>query len=236
MSETAASPPLDRDRRDESSPLAFSRTIDWAIGAVLGVFGALIALSGGALYAASSHTVVADVVQNGEFESDVLTEAEAIDLLVALGQWSGVGLIVTGLLLVALGVAVVVLHGRVREAGEPTPAWVLGVAGATVGAVLGFVPFSPVLGGATAGYLDSDRTASGLGTGTLAGVFGGLPALVVTVFVGVGLFVGVPGELAPAAAALLGFTAVLTLLYFVALSAVGGYLGGWARKRGTTDA
>jgi hypothetical protein len=232
MSENAA-PSLDGGQPGEPSPLAFSRTIDWAIGAVLGVFGALIALCGGALYAASSHAVVTDVIRNGEFESDVLTEAEAIDLLVALGQWSGVGLVVTGLLLVALGVGVVVLHGRVREADEPTPAWVLGVAGAIVGGVLSFVPLSPVLGGATAGYLDSDQTASGLGTGTLAGVFGSLPVLVVTVFSGIGLFVGVPGELAPAAAALLAFTAVLTLLYFVALSAIGGYLGAWARKRGT---
>lgn len=230
MPENTEKPP-DHGRSDGASLIAFSRTIDWAIGAVLGVFGALVALSGGALYASSSYTVVTEVIQNGEFESDVLTEAEAIDILGALGQWSGIGLVVTGLLLVALGVAVVVLHGRARESDEATPAWILGVVGAIVSVVLSFIPFSPVLGGAAASYLDTDQTASGLGTGTLAGVIGGLPLLVITVFAGFGLFMGIPGDVAPAAAALLAFTAILTLLYFVALSAIGGYLGTWARKR-----
>jgi len=230
MTDPAEAAP-DREQRDETSRIAFGRTVDWAVGAVLGVFGALVALSGGALYASSSHAVVADVLRNAEFESEVLTEAEAVDVLSALGQWTGLGLAVTGVLLVALGVAVVVAHGRARTAAGTTPAWILGVVGAIVSVGLGFVPFSPVLGGATAGYLDSDPAASGLGPGALAGVVGGLPALLVTVFAGFGLFRGVPGDLAPAAAALLVFTAILTLLYFVALSAIGGYLGGWARKR-----
>lgn len=213
------------------SNIAFSRTVDWAIGAVIGVFGALLALSGAAVYASSSYTVITEVIQSGEFQSDVLTEAEAIDILVALGQWSGIGLAVTGGLIVALGVAIVVLHGRARENAEATPAWILGVAGAIVSVVLSFIPFSPVLGGVAASYLDADQTASGLGTGTLAGVIGALPLLVITVFAGFGLFMGVPGELAPTAAAFLIFAAILTLLYFVALSAVGGYLGAWARNR-----
>ena len=230
MSGTVDAPPNHSQSRDESN-IAFSRTVDWAIGAVLGIFGVLLALSGAALYASSTYTVVTEVIQNGEFQSDVLTEAEAIDILVALGQWSAIGLAVTGGLLVALGIAIVVLHGRARENTEATPAWILGAAGAIVSVVLSFIPLSPVLGGATASYLDADQTASGLGTGTLAGVIGGLPPLVITVFAGFGLFMGIPGGLAPTAAALLIATAILTLLYFVALSAVGGYLGAWARNR-----
>lgn len=230
MPEATDTPPSP-DRSDEASTIAFSRTIDWAIGAVLGVVGTLLTLTGAALYSTATYTVVSEMMQNAEFESDVLTEAQAIDTLVALGRWSGIGLVVTGVLLGVLGAVVVVLHGRARENNAATPAWVLGVVGAIVSVALSVIPLSPVLGGATAGYLDSDPTASGLGTGTLAGVIGSLPFLIVTVFSGIGLFVGVPSEFALAAVLLFAFTILLNLLYFVALSTIGGYLGSWARKR-----
>jgi len=230
MPETTDTPPS-HVRSDEASTIAFSPTIDWAIGAVLGVVGILLTLTGAALYSTSSYAVLRGVMQNAEFESDVLTEAQAIDILVALGQWSGIGLVVTGIILGALGAAVVVLHGRARQNNETTPAWILGVAGAIVSVVLSVIPLSPVLGGATASYLDSDQTASGLGTGTLAGVIGSLPFLLVTIFSGIGLFVGVPSEFAPAAIVLFALTVLFSLLYFVALSAIGGYLGSWTRKR-----
>ncbi|SEW29291.1 DUF5518 domain-containing protein [Halobacterium jilantaiense] len=222
--------PPDDEPGDGVSRLAFSRTIDWGIGAVLWVFGTLVALSGGVLYASSSSAVVTAVIRNGEFESEVLTEAEAIDILVGLGQWGGIGLLVTGVLLVAFGVTVVVVHGRVRESDEATPAWVLGVAGAMVSGLLSFIPFSPVIGGGVAGYLDSDQSASGLGPGMLAGVIGSLPLLTITVFAGFGLFVRIPADLAPAAAALLALTVIPAFLYFIVLSAVGGYLGARAQN------
>jgi heme/copper-type cytochrome/quinol oxidase subunit 4 len=99
--------------------------------------------------------------------------------------------------------------------------------GAVVSVVLSFIPFSPVLGGAVAGYL---HKREGARVGAIAGVLAAIPlALLVFLFFGVfGFFaispgggVGVPG----------GFILVLLVgmlvaaLYTVALSALGGFLG-----------
>lgn len=229
MSASIENPP-DDGLGDGVSRVAFSRTTDWAIGAILWVFGLLVALTGGVLYASSSSAVVTPVIRNGEFESNVLTEAEAIDILVGVGQWSGIGLVATAVVLIAFGVTVVVMHGRARENDDATPAWVLGIAGAMVSGFLSFIPFSPVFGGGVAGYLDSDQSANGLGPGLLAGVIGSLPSLIITVFAGFGLFTSVPAALAPTAAVLLAITAMLLFVYFIVLSAFGGYLGALVKQ------
>ncbi len=99
--------------------------------------------------------------------------------------------------------------------------------GAVVSVVLSFIPFSPVLGGTVAGYL---HERDGVRVGAISGVLAAIPlALLVFLFFGVfGVFaispgggVGVPG----------GFILVLlvgmlvAVLYTVALSALGGFLG-----------
>jgi len=216
---------------DVTTRIAFGRTLDWAIGAILSIVGILVALGGTAFYYAVTPRVVAESIQNSEFNSEALTESEAIDALVALGQWSGVGLVVAGGLLVVVGIAVVLTHGRARHADRPTPSWILGVVGALVGSILSFIPFAPFFGGVTAGYLDPNRAASGLGTGTLAGIFTTLPWLIVTVFAGVGLFVGLPGEMATAVITVVGVTEFLIMPYFIGLSALGGHAGGWLHTR-----
>ncbi|MFC7132426.1 MULTISPECIES: DUF5518 domain-containing protein [Salinibaculum] len=224
-------PPSDQVTTDADSLVAFDRLLDWGIGGLLGIVGLLATLAGVALYYGTDRPDIATLIHNSEFQSEVLTEAEAIDAVVALGQWTGIGLGVAGVLTVGIGIAVVVAHGRARQDGRGTPRWILGVVGAIVGVVLGFVPFSPVIGGAAAGYLDPDRTASGVGTGTLAGLFATLPVLVVAVFAGAGLFVGLPGDVAGIVAVVLAVGVLISLAYLVVLSVLGGYFGGWLRKR-----
>jgi hypothetical protein len=209
---------------------AFSRPIDWAIGAILSIAGALIALGGIALYYGVTRPDVTDYVHSSEFQSEVLTDREAIDALVAFGQWSGIGLLAAGGLLVLIGIAVVVAHRRARHDNRSTPNWILGVGGALIGSLLSFIPLSPILGGVAAGYLDPNPETSGLGTGTLAGVFGSLPLFVVVTFASIGLIVSVPSETAPAVVTVVCVALLLIVLYFVGLSAVGGYLGGWLRN------
>jgi hypothetical protein len=218
-------------RPDPEAAVAFDRLIDWAIGALLGVVGLLVALGGVALYYGTDRSDVATLIRDAEFQSDILTEAEAIDALTAFGQWCGIGLVVAGAMIVLFGVAVVVAHGRARTDGRGTPRWILGVVGAIVSIVLGFVPFSPVVGGAAAGYLDPNQDASGIGTGIFAGLFVLLPVLVVAFFSGVGLFVGLPGEVAAVVAASFIIAILVALAYSVGLSALGGYLGSWLRDR-----
>lgn len=219
-----ANPPLKRSNPSDP-PAVFDRLFDWAVAAFLGITGLLSALVGGSLYSFIDRADVAGTVAASEFRSEVLTETEAVDLLLAVSQWVGLGLVVLGALAGAVGVAVVVANGRARRAGRPTPRWILGLVGAMVGALLAFVPLSPALGGAIAGYLDHDPAVSGLGVGTVAGLFAALPVVVLTLSVGAGLVDGLPPGLVPAAMAILAVATLGSLAYLVGLSAVGGYLG-----------
>lgn len=90
--------------------------------------------------------------------------------------------------------------------------------GAVVSFVLSFVPFSPVLGGAVAAYLEG---RDGVRVGAISGLVAALPVaafvfLLASLFLfgdGLGLFV------------LIGVVVLVAVVYTVALSALGGYLG-----------
>lgn len=218
-------------RNGSERTIVFDRMLDWAIGAVLAVVGLLgVALGLGLNYAAN-RPAVADLIHHSEFQSEMLTEAEAIDALVALGQWTGFGLVAAGALTILAGIAVVVAHGRARRAGRSTPRWIVALVGGILGVVLGFVPFSPALGGALAGYLDPNQHASGLGIGTIAGLVGIIPVVVVAGFAGVGLFLGLPSEAVVVVLSVFGIILVFTFVTVVGLSAIGGYIGRWLRER-----
>ena len=97
-----------------------------------------------------------------------------------------------------------------------------GLLGGVVGALLSFVPLSPLLGGAIAGYLEGGRPEDGLTAGAIAGLVVLVPfvfllgfLLFVLGFAGVPRLFGVVGLLVLAASA----------LYAVGLSVLGGYLG-----------
>ncbi|MDS0283128.1 DUF5518 domain-containing protein [Haloarcula onubensis] len=106
--------------------------------------------------------------------------------------------------------------------------------GAVASIVLSFVPLSPVLGGAIAGYLQGGTRSDGLRVGALSGVLGLLAgAVFFGLFV---LFVGAAylGSGAPRAFGAFGLlfflvAAVVSALYTVGLSAVGGWLGNYAK-------
>lgn len=108
------------------------------------------------------------------------------------------------------------------------------VIGAVASIVLSFVPLSPLLGGAVAGYLQGGTRADGLRVGAISGV---LSLLAGAVFFGLFvLFVGVfyIGSGAPGAVGAFGFlfflvAAVASALYTVGLSAVGGWLGNYGK-------
>ena len=101
--------------------------------------------------------------------------------------------------------------------------------GAVVAVVLAFVPFSPLLGGATAGYLQSGDRSDALRVGALAGLLASIPLVVlVMVLATVISFLPAFGATGSAIAiagvfALLAFG--LVLLYSIGLGALGGVLG-----------
>ncbi|MWV41835.1 DUF5518 domain-containing protein [Natrialba sp. INN-245] len=106
------------------------------------------------------------------------------------------------------------------------------VIGAIVGIVLSFIPFSTVLGGAVAGFLEGPDTREGAIVGALAGAITFLPvaAFALLAFVLVGFGFGVSGAPAGGFAfvlflILVGTTALL--LYTVGVALLGGYLGAY---------
>lgn len=101
--------------------------------------------------------------------------------------------------------------------------------GGIISILVAFVPFSPLVGGFVAGYLqDADRAAA-LRVGAYAGLVALIPlALFGSLFVllaGIGMLGGVPrASIVFLFVVFVG--GLFALLYTVGLSAVGGYLGG----------
>jgi len=108
--------------------------------------------------------------------------------------------------------------------------------GAVVGTIAGAVlPFGPLLGGATAGYLEGGTRSDGLRVGLYAGLIALIPLVLggfATVSV-LGLFaIGVGPDAFALGAVGFAFLMVLfvgSLVYVVGLSAVGGWLGNYIK-------
>ena len=112
-----------------------------------------------------------------------------------------------------------------------------GFLGGVVAVLLAFLPFSPVLGGAVAGYLQGPDRRAALKAGALAGFVAFLPLLLVA-FLAAGFFVIVPASPGgPGSGSGLGVggflvALVLTLggvlgIYTVGGGALGGYVGSY---------
>jgi hypothetical protein len=111
--------------------------------------------------------------------------------------------------------------------GRGTSTALNAVLGGVVGIVLSFVPLSPVLGGAVAGYLEGGDTDDGLRVGALAGLVALLPLSVVGFFLLFLLGFGANS----AVLGLLGLVALLFMtVYTVGLSALGGVIGVYAES------
>ena len=98
--------------------------------------------------------------------------------------------------------------------------------GAVVGIVLSVVPLSPVLGGAVAGYLEGGRPDDGLRVGALAGVvmFVPFPFVLFAALYLIGY-----GLLSLSVSLLAVFVLVVSAVYTIGLSVLGGYLGVYLR-------
>ena len=213
-----------------SKPL--SRVIDWLTAAVLVFGGMLFAALGTSLYSLADHERIASWVADGTLTSTELTDAELIDTTQALLTWGGIGMAVTGLLLAVSGVAFLVYRNRVRQASVETAApdsVTLAIVGAVVTIVTSFVPLSPTLGGAVAGYLRGGDANSGARIGAYAGLVASLPFALLGLFLLGGLVVVASelglGGLGVFVALAMVFSILVSVVYLVGLSALGGYLG-----------
>jgi len=112
--------------------------------------------------------------------------------------------------------------------------------GGVAAVVLAALPFSPVLGGALAGYLQGPDARDGLRVGALAGVVAVVPLALLFVLFGGVLFAFVPvgmGMMDPSVGVFgaIGVFVLLAVLllglgYTVGLAALGGVLGAYLRR------
>lgn len=122
-----------------------------------------------------------------------------------------------------------------EESAERAPNTLLnGLIGGVVAVVLSFLPFSTVLGGAVAGYLEGGDSGDGAKVGAIAGLVSFVPiALFVSI---VAFFVPITGGPGPSPGAQLtiwlGLLAVLllTAIYAVGFSILGGVIGVYLKE------
>ncbi|AHG00632.1 hypothetical protein HALLA_19400 [Halostagnicola larsenii XH-48] len=109
------------------------------------------------------------------------------------------------------------------------------VIGAVVGVVFSFLPISPAIGGAVAGFLEGPDGRDGAVAGALAGLIMFLPmavmAMLVLAFFGFGVgFVGVPAVGALFGLVVLGLIIGTIFVSIVGLSVLGGLLGAYVAR------
>lgn len=214
--------------------------LDWILGGFVVVVGLLFAIAGLIVYALPTRESVETVVASEEFQVDGMTEPEFVEVTLALLPWVAVGLLLTGLAMLGLGVAYLVHRRRVHAraaAGEPTsdyPAHAL--LGAMVTVLTSFVPFSGLIGGGVAGYLERGDSHRAISVGAASGVVLSAPFLVLSLFTAAGLVAGfaVIDQLvlgAFVAVAVIG-SVLFSFVIVVALGALGGWLGGKLAEKG----
>lgn len=224
MTATADAP--DERTGPDSSSLFYDTWMDWLIVGLLGVGGVVAAWLGvtisNAVDRAFAEDLAAEFLTGPDASSFPLTEPELADAIYAVATWAGGGLVVAGLLTLAVCAWFRRYRNAVRDRlaeGRHPPRWHAPLLGGLLGTVLLLVPFPQVVGGGVAGYL-SDRSATL--DGALAGVVFGAPGYVVWL-------AAVAGTLAAG----LGFVAAFLLLVLlvelvvdVFLAAVGGLVAG----------
>jgi hypothetical protein len=167
--------------------------VDWLLAVVAGLIGLVTAGVGVALYTEIDRATIAAAVTGENVQLEGITPEEAIAAGVPFVDWLGVGVALTGLVLLGAAVAFVVGRRRTRrrverEGGTTATAWACAAYGAVVTAVVSFVPGSALVGGAGAAYLRGEDGS--YRTGAAAGLLGTLLTVPLLVGVVIGLLAG----------------------------------------------
>lgn len=232
--------PATRSARDGRSQPQLPRYADWIVSGILVLIGLAFVFGGGALFMLADMELIAQGVEEGAIQSDVFTGQTLVDVTYATAWWSSVGFLVTGVATWVAAIGFVVYRRRERRRQDTTDEVLRStgtnaVIGAVASIVLGFVPFSPVLGGAVSGYLEHGGRGANLKVGGFSGVLAALPVVLVLVFVFGGLIIGTVGANGSSALALFGVVLVVALLFSVLFTAALGALGGFIGGRIATD-
>jgi hypothetical protein len=212
--------------------------VDWIAATAIALGGVALMVGGSALAFVVDRNLIQAGVESGQvtvvvFERD-LTEAEMLEFTLEVVTWTGLGLLVTGVVLFLFAIGYVIV--RHREYQQTSDAESAGsycsyaVVGAVVTGILSFLPFSPVIGGGAAGYLEHFETGRTVSVGALSGLLAVVPILVLLVFVAIGLYAGLAtvqySGVGIVTAAVMLFALLFTGAFGAGLGALGGFAGG----------
>lgn len=236
MGATPGERPSVDERRQRAA--RFPLFVDWLLGGLVVLTGLSAMVGGGMLRLFVDQSVLIEEIEAGRITVTLgttdLSDAETLEVTEAVVRWSEIGLFVTGALLVLAGLAYILLRHRAHRratADEPASSYgTVAVIGAFMTAVLSFIPISPALGGAIAGYLERTSSGRSVSVGALAGLLPALLTVAVTLFVLGGLVAGLlavgEGAWAIGVGAVLVLAALFVAIVSAALGALGGYVGG----------
>jgi hypothetical protein len=220
-------------RTDErSDPGGVTPILDWLVGGAIVLIGGLLAIVG-VVVRNIDHAELSETLTEAGLDASIIEGSETITVAAATIDWTGLGLIASGAILVLGGVGYAGLqYQRRREtnaSGRIGCFWTNAVLGAVVSIVFSFVPLSQILGGGVASYLDqsgSGRVALGAVSGALTVV----PGLLMLPFAWLAISNGsiVVGDTTVGAegVVLLGGGLLIGALIGAVLGAIGGYAGG----------
>lgn len=208
--------------------------VDWIVAIAMALLASTFVVVGSVVFQGADTALIDRLIAEGLLVSDVFTEAELADVTYSLAWWSGIGFIATGVaVFVADGWYVLRRRREVRTATTGLAGAYAFAPSALVGAIAsyltGFVPGSPVIGGAVAAYLHTSDRSGAVKVGAVSGLLAAAPILLLlTVVFGALVVASFSIDVAAGGVLFAGiyvFTVVLTTVLFVGLSAGGGYLG-----------
>lgn len=212
--------------------------VDWLLGAIVIVGGVLFIVAGALLLVGIDRDALEQTILTEEIETTIfLTELseEEISLMAATTvSASGIGLIIAGIAIFGFGFIYIIYRywvRRNRAADEYVRSYgTYAVLGAVISVAVSFIPFSTVIGGGVAGYLEQQESNRTVSVGGLAGILPTLPVVIVAIVVLGGLVFTVSDFDGTSFLVLLIGVSVLSLLVLIILAAclgaIGGYLGG----------
>lgn len=201
--------------------------IDLVVGVLLLFVGIAGVVSGTLISAVADREIIAELVAEDVIHSTVMNDADLVEFVYVSVLYGGIGVAVAGGSILLIGVLFGVTRYRAHRRNEPhRSVFADAMVGAVVTYVTSFVPFSPVIGGGVAGYLEGGGPWRGVRGGLLVGILVTIPVFVALAVLAYGL---VEAGLVWASLALV-FLGVLLGGVTIVLGAVGGYIGGYVRR------
>lgn len=232
---SSSSTPTEGRVEPESSDEVVPEIVEWLLAGLLAIGGLGMAMAGSAVLWVDDEGLIAEAIAGevaaGRIDTEYLTTAQLTEIATSTAFWVGIGLVLTGLAVVVVGIVYAVARRRARRSGASQNGRNRLFSSALLGAVatglLSFIPASPIVGGAIAGYVQRTQATGPTRAGALSGALAAAPMVAILFFVMVGLAVGFGNAgvgLGIVVGLALAITLVATLLYFVGLGALGGYL------------